>query len=115
MKTFKVISTVALLSCAMLASSLAFAGNNQKGRGSSGLEVYVISQGLTYDSIRLADLPQKGPFQELIPTAAGLMTEFGPGEVGYLGGRWWIDTDGNGEMDDYDLYFLCPLLGPGWE
>jgi hypothetical protein len=41
------------------------------------------------------------------------MTEFGPGDPGYLGGRWWEDTNGNGEMDASDHYFLCPLLGPG--
>jgi hypothetical protein len=115
MKTLKVIGTVALLSGAMLASSIALAGNNQKGRG-NGPTVFVTSQELYYDSIVLADLPQKGRFQELIPVAPMvLMTEFGPGDVGYLGGRWWIDANGNGDMDDGDAFFLCPLLGPGEE
>lgn len=115
MKTFKTISTVALISCAMLVSSVAFAGNNAKGRG-TGPTVYVTSQDLFYDSIVLTDLPQRGSFQKLIPIAPGvLMTEFGPGDVGYLGGRWWMDVNGNGEMDDDDNYFMCPLLGPGEE
>jgi len=39
-------------------------------------------------------------------------TEFGPDSPGYLGGRWWMDTKGNDEMDVGDHFFLCPLLGP---
>ena len=116
MKTIKVIGTIAVLSGAMLVSSVAFAGNNLKGRG-NGPTVFVTSQELYYDSIVLADLPRKGRFQELIPTGVPgvLMTEFGPGDHGYVGGRWWLDADGDGEMSDGDAYFLCPLLGPGEE
>jgi len=44
---------------------------------------------------------------------SGLATEFGPGDTGYLGGRWWIDANGNSYMDEGDAFFLCPLLGPG--
>jgi hypothetical protein len=40
-------------------------------------------------------------------------TEFGPGDPGYLGGRWWEDLNGNGVQDEGDHFFLCPLLGPG--
>ena len=43
------------------------------------------------------------------------MTEFGPGDYGHVGGRWWVDLNDNGEMDTEDHYFLCPLLGPGRE
>ncbi|MHC4208845.1 MAG: hypothetical protein ACYSWT_03925 [Planctomycetota bacterium] len=83
------------------------------GRG-SGPVVYVTSQGLFYDSIVLTDLPQHGPFQLLeVGGPSGLLTEFGPGDRGYVGGRGWLDVNGNGEMDDDDNYFLCPLLGPG--
>jgi len=87
-----------------------------KGRG-SGPIIFVTSQGLYYDSIVTADpLPPKGPFQLLegVPPD-GLFTEFGPGNPGYVGGRWWIDANGNGQMDDDDHYFSCPLLGPGRE
>jgi hypothetical protein len=87
------------------------------GRG-SGPIVYVTSQGLFYDSIVLTDLPQQGPFQLLEmggPGPDGLFTEFGPGDPGYLGGRWWVDGNGNGEMDEEDAFFMCPLLGPGRE
>jgi len=121
MKSFKVIGTLVLAASAMLISSVAFAGNNGKGRGSEGSPVvYVISQGLYYDSIVLADLPRGGSFQQLVPIfdgdeLIGLETEFGPTDVGYLGGRWWVDMDGDGNMDDGDGYFLCPLLGPGRE
>jgi hypothetical protein len=116
MKTFKMISTIAVLSVAMLVSSVTVAGNNKKGRGSEGSPtVYVISQGLYYDSIVLGDLPMQGSFQQLIPTEMGLTTEYGPGEVGHRGGRWWIDMNDDGEMNSGDKFFLCPLLGPGRE
>jgi hypothetical protein len=84
------------------------------GRG-TGPVVYVESQGLFYDSIVLADLPPNGPFQELKPGVgpSGLATEFGPGDAGYLGGRWWVDANVNGFQDAEDVFFLCPLLGPG--
>ncbi len=101
----------------LVAASYSYADEREKGRG-TGPTVYVTSQELYYDSIVLADpLPQQGEFQQLVPTMNGLTTEYGPGEVGHLGGRWWVDVNGNGEMDKElgkeDLFFLCPLLGPG--
>jgi len=45
----------------------------------------------------------------------GLTSEYGPGQPGHLGGRWWIDENGDDVMDAGDKYFLCPLLGPGRE
>jgi hypothetical protein len=53
----------------------------------------------------------QGKFQLI----AGGETEFGPGDPGYLGGRWWEDTNPNGIQDANDHYFHCPLLGPGRE
>ncbi len=73
--------------------------------------VYVESQGLCYDSIVTAqNLPAHGPFQDLEMDAAdhcgsGLKTAYGPGDQGYVGGRW-LTPDGS--------RFLCPLLGPGY-
>ena len=79
------------------------------GRGTAGV-IYVTSQGLYYDTYTVADpLPFQGQFQKL----ENRTTEFGPGDPGYLGGRWWVDTNGNNVMDTTDHYFLCPLLGPG--
>ncbi len=76
--------------------------------------VYVTSQGLTYDSIVGPDLPMEGPFQELVVDSdMNLSTEFGPGDPGYLGGRWWVDANGDGEMNEGDAFFSCPLLGVG--
>ena len=115
MKTFKTLSAVVLLGSAIVLSSTAFAKDRDTGRG-TGPIVFVTSQGLYYDSIVVADpLPAKGNFQQLIPGENGLMTEYGPGEVGHLGGRWWIDVTGDGVMNDGDKFFLCPLLGPGRE
>lgn len=72
--------------------------------------VYVTSQGLYYDTFVTKDpLPFEGRFQKI----ENGTTEFGPGDPGYLGGRWWEDTNGNNVMDEGDHYFLCPLLGPG--
>ena len=114
MKTLKILSTVVLMSAAVVMSSVTSANQRETGRG-TGPVIYVTSQGLYYDSIVLTDLPQKGNFQQLIPDANGLQTEFGPGEVGHFGGRWWIDVNADDVMDSADKYFLCPLLGPGRE
>ncbi len=78
--------------------------------------VYVESQGLFYESIVGPSLPANGPFQELRPgegPGGTLATDFGPGDKGYVGGRWWVDANGSGEMDDGDAFFSCPLLGKG--
>jgi hypothetical protein len=90
----------------------ALAGVSAKGgRAASSGVVYVTSQGLYYDTFASQDpLPStSGPFQLL----ANGQTEFGPGDPGYRGGRWWVDTNGNSIQDATDHYFLCPLLGPG--
>jgi hypothetical protein len=69
--------------------------------------IYVESQGLYYDSIVTADpLPPFGNFQVLWEGANGLTTDFGPGDAGYLGGRW---------VKDGNHFFSCPLMGPGRE
>lgn len=81
------------------------------GRGGGGV-VYVTSQGLYFDTFATKDpLPPNGPFQLLAMGPNGPETEFGPGDAGYLGGRWMEDFDGDGEFH----YFLCPLLPPGRE
>jgi len=82
------------------------------GRGSKGAlgVVYVSSQGLYYDTFVSAEtLPPHGDFQALVDH----VTEFGPGQPGYRGGRWWVDSNGNGVQDPGDTYLLCPLLPPG--
>lgn len=113
MKALKILSAVLLLGSIWVVSGEAFAKDRTTGRG-NGPVVYVTSQGLYYDSIVIVDsLPQHGRFQQLIPSDNGLETEFGPGDHGHVGGRWWIDLNENGEMDGADKYFLCPLLGPG--
>jgi hypothetical protein len=72
--------------------------------------IFVTSQGLYYDTFVVRDpLPMEGRFQLLTDG----QTEFGPGDPGYLGGRWWEDLNGNGVQDPQDHYFLCPLLPPG--
>lgn len=115
MRTFKLISTIALAGVITLMSSSIYAKEHMKGRG-AGPVVYVTSQDLFYATLVLADLPFNGTenFQKLeMMGPSGLQTEFGPTDTGYYGGRWWIDVNGDGYMDDADHYFLCPLLGPG--
>jgi hypothetical protein len=116
------LTTVAVIGVLAISSSTLA---REKGRGHTGAPVvYVFTQGLYYDSIVLTDLPAKGSFQQLFTDQgpSGLETEFGPGDIGYLGGRWWVDGNDNGVMDvdpdepGYemgDAFFLCPLLGPG--
>jgi hypothetical protein len=72
--------------------------------------VYVASQGLCYESVVAPNtLPDEGPFQLLLPsTICGpgtFMTELGPRDPGYVGGRW-VTLDGT--------RFSCPLIGPGY-
>ena len=105
--------SIALVSLVMIFGSVASAKERNTGRG-TGPTIFVTSQGLYFDSIVVADpLPSLGNFQQLIPTMDGLTTEFGPGQPGHLGGRWWVDLNGDSVMDEGDHYFLCPLLGPG--
>ena len=80
-----------------------------RGNGPVGT-VYVTSQGLYYDTFVVRDpLPFHGRFQKI----ENGQTEFGPGDPGYLGGRWWEDRNGNLIQDSTDHFFLCPLLLPG--
>lgn len=115
---------VAMLAFALVGGLLASPSAASAKRGGTGGRgdgpvIYVTGQDLIYDSIVTADpLPPHGPFQKLeMGGPTGLQTEFGPGDPGYVGGRWWLDLNGNGVMDppgaDGDKYFLCPLLGPG--
>ncbi len=89
----------------------ALAGVSAKGgRAATMGVVYVTSQGLYFDTFVAQDpIPMHGKFQLI----ANGETEFGPGNPGYLGGRWWEDTDEDGIMEATDHFFLCPLLGPG--
>jgi len=101
--------SIALVFVAILAFSSVLPAAANRGDGALGT-VYVSSQGLYYDTFVSATvLPMQGRFQKL----EGGMTEFGPGSPGYLGGRWWIDSNGNDVMDEGDTFLLCPLLGPG--
>jgi hypothetical protein len=93
----------------LVATVLAGAPKGGRGKGALGT-VYVSSQGLYYDTFVTVDpLPPHGRFQKLEDG----VTEFGPGDPGYLGGRWWVDENGNNMMDAGDSYLLCPLLPPG--
>jgi hypothetical protein len=107
---YKKVSVLALVFVlAMVAAVPAFA---KGGRAGAIGEVYVTSQGLYYDTfVSAKELPMQGRFQKLENGA----TEFGPGDPGYLGGRWWIDSNKNGVQDVGDTFLLCPLLGPGRE
>jgi hypothetical protein len=96
-----------VVALAIATTSLAAGG----GRGDAGV-IFVTSQGLYYDTFVVVDpLPMHGKFQLLVNGT----TEFGPGDPGYLGGRWWEDLNANGVQDDGDHFFLCPLLPPGRE
>jgi hypothetical protein len=91
---------------AIQASKTAIGG---RAHGALGA-VYVRSQGLYYDTFVSAEtLPPHGRFQALEDGE----TDYGPGDPGYLGGRWWVDANGDGIQNEGDMYLLCPLLPPG--
>src|SRR4051794_37417869 len=103
--------TRALILIGMVLASASFTSLRSAagGRPGSAGVIYVSSQGLYYDTFTAVDpLPMEGPFQLL----ENGVTEFGPGDPGYLGGRWWEDLNGNGVQDEGDHFFLCPLHGP---
>ena len=119
LSVFVAILAVAAVGLLLIAPTSANAKRGGEGGRGDGPVIYVTGQGLIYDSIVTADpLPPHGRFQKLeMGGPTGLQTEFGPGDQGYVGGRWWLDLNGNGEMDPPgeggDKYFSCPLLGPG--
>ena len=119
MKSSKSVAMLALFSLFALTTSAVYAKGHAGERGVvREPKIYVTSQDLAYDTMGLANLPFNGQtnFQLLEMTGpTGAQTEFGPGDVGYYGGRWWVDTNGDGYMDEEDTFFLCPLLGPGVE
>ena len=100
---------------AAIAATLAIVGTASStpgGRTAAEGVVFVTSQGLYFDTFVTRDpIPMTGKFQLL----ENGTTEFGPGDPGYLGGRWWEDLNGNSIQDADDHYFHCPLLGPGRE
>jgi hypothetical protein len=107
--------TIGMIFLALLVT-MTMAIHQAEARGIiDGPVIYVTGQGLFYDSIVIAnELPMRGPFQKLeMAGPTGLQTEFGLGDQGYVGGRWWVDVNGNDEMDEGDSFFSCPLLGPG--
>ena len=112
-RSMLVVAIVGLLVAAVAVPALA----RGKGNPHPQPQVYVTGQGLVYDSIVTADpLPFNGKtnWQVLEPGGpTGLQTEFGPGDIGYFGGRWYMDTDGVPGISEGDHFFLCPLLGPG--
>ncbi|MHC4457871.1 MAG: hypothetical protein ACYS0I_12450 [Planctomycetota bacterium] len=123
LNTFSLLMTVIIITFTIFIAFNAWAKRGGEGGRGDGPVIFVTSQGLYYDSIVTADpLSSKGPFQQLFPPGTNpdylnlehLSTEYGPGNPGYVGGRWWVDVNGNGEMDDsIDHFFSCPLLGPG--
>ena len=88
-----------LLVVVMVAAVAVIPASAARGHGALGM-VYVSSQGLWFDTFVTADpLPMQGRFQKLEVVDGQPQTEFGPGDPGYLGGRWWMDTNENGYMD----------------
>ncbi len=111
----KKMRAISMLSALAMFAAAAGAASTAQARGEvDGPVVYVTSQNLFYDSIVLSTLPPKGPFQKLeFDGPSGLQTEWGPGDLEFVGGRWWVDVNGDGKMGDGDMFFSCPLLGPG--
>ncbi len=117
MKKQKMVIMMILSSLLTLAIPLVSAAPSENAQGkpghlNDGTYVYVTSQEMYYRTIVPptgdGTLPMNGPFQVLEVIDGQLTTEFGPGDQGYVGGRWkLVDENGNTIK-----YFLCPLLGP---
>ena len=106
---FGVLLLGALVAMFLISPGVASAKRGGTGGRGDGPVIYVTGQELYYDSIVTASpVPPHGPFQELEMVDGKLQTEFGPGDKGYVGGRWHLVTS-----DGEDVYFVCPLLGPG--
>ena len=78
--------------------------------------VYVSSQGKYYDTfVTVESLIYNDHNGNSFQRLYGGVTEFGPGDPGHRGGRWWVDLNNDYVMDPegIDHYVLCPLLGPG--
>jgi hypothetical protein len=72
--------------------------------------IFVVSQGLFFDAcVHPTPLPMLGDFQLILNGR----TELGPGQVGFLNGRWWEDLNHNGIKDTSDRFFFCPIVGLG--
>ncbi len=114
---FGVLLFGAIVAMFIISPGIASADRGGIGGRGDGPIVYVTGQELYYDSIVTADpVPSNGPFQDLMVTENGLETEFGPGDEGFVGGRWHlVDAEGNEILDENGnaIYFSCPLLGPG--
>ena len=108
--TIAAVLAIAVVYLTILNPVLAGPPSKPPGRGGGDLGVvYVVSQGLYYDTFVSAEtLPPHGRFQLLEDGE----TYYGPGDPGYLGGRWKIP---NPEAEDGYDYLLCPLLPPGRE
>jgi hypothetical protein len=117
-KTLLTAFVVGLLSVVMAVPALAANDKSHPvgGRAATPGWVYVESTGLYYQTFGTTPLPMHGTFQQIIPDASvygAPYTEFGPGDRGFVGGRWWVDVNDNGIQDEGDAFFQCPLLGPG--
>jgi hypothetical protein len=100
----RALSTIAAVAILLGAAANSASASNPR------VVVYVLSQGLCYESVVAPnELPAQGPFQLLTPSAicgpGTFMTDVGPGDPGYAGGRW-LTLDGK--------RFSCPLVGPGY-
>jgi hypothetical protein len=99
-----------LLSAGFAAVLMLSGSAGPAGASTARVVVYVTTQGLCYGSVVAPNsLPDEGPFQMLTPGGpcgpGTFTTEFGPGDVGYVGGRWVTATG---------MRFSCPLIGPGY-
>ena len=115
-------SAAALLCCAAIACSdspvspdiaQSASWSTAPAPGSGGTHppvIFVVTQGLFFTTCAVKQLlPMHGEFQLLVDGR----TNFGPGQPGYLDGRWWEDLNRNGIQDRADHFFLCPLVLPG--
>lgn len=118
MKTKLIIAVSVVMMFVIPGTALALKGG--AGGRVDNNAIFVTSDGLYYDTFVSQDpVPYNGhngnSFQELYFVNGQPTTDYGPGDPGYKGGRWWLDLNGNDKKDPegVDHYFVCPLFGPG--
>jgi hypothetical protein len=106
-KTIMVLTVLSLVVVGLIGTG-AIASAAPPDRG----EVYVTSLDETFYTFVTPDtLHYNGhnakSFQELTDEGA----IYGPGVPGHHGGRWWVDANGNGQIDMGEEAVHCPLVG----
>ena len=119
MKTLKLITTIALAGAMTLMTTSVIAKERTKGRGAEGsVVIYVTSQDMftTLSCLETCRTTERQIFRNWSPVLDPTVQLHRLSLALEIPSIWW-SLVGRCEygryMDETDVYFLCPLLGPG--